>query len=132
MKKEDIIWYEHVRETGTGALTCVDKKADNHQKYRRYREELDGVVDERKGDGEQQIVTLESTRTESEHVLDAKETPKSKSKREGVIMCEYKLTWSPVAETEIRYRGSAEFVQEILLANAKVAGLGTVPAILRN
>ena len=130
MKKEDIIWYEHVRETGTGVREnwyCVDKKADNHQKYRRYREELD----ERKGDGEQQIVTLESICTESEHELDAKETPKSKSKREGIIMCEYQLNWSPVAETAIRYRGSAEFVQEILLTNAKVAGLGTVPAILR-
>ena len=48
-------------------------------------------------------------------------------------MCEYKLNWSPVAETAIRYGGSAEFVQEILLANVKVAGspLGRVPAILR-
>ena len=47
-----------MRETGTGALTCLDKKADNHQKYRRYREELDGVVNERKSAGKQQIVTL--------------------------------------------------------------------------
>ena len=38
MKKEDIVWYEHSREAGTGALTCVVKKADNHQKYRRYRD----------------------------------------------------------------------------------------------
>ena len=41
-----------MRETGTGALTCVDKKSDNHQKYRRYQEELDGAVDERKCDGD--------------------------------------------------------------------------------
>ena len=61
MKKEDIIWYEHVRETGTGALTCVDKIPDNHQKYRRYREELDDVVAERKSDVEQQIVILEDS-----------------------------------------------------------------------
>ena len=61
-----------MRETGTGAMNCVDKKADNHQKYRRYREEVDGAVDERKGDGEQQIVTLEkSPFTESGHELDA-------------------------------------------------------------
>ena len=38
-------------------------------------------------------------------------------------MCEYKLNGSPVA---IKYGGSAEFVQEILVANAKVTG--TVPA----
>ena len=50
-----------MRETGTGALTCVDKKADNHQNYRRYREELDGAIDERKCDGEQQVVTLEES-----------------------------------------------------------------------
>ena len=131
-----------MRETGTGALTGVDKKADDHQKYRRYREELDGAVDERKDDGEQQIVTLEeSTCTESEPELDAnaigsskaaepeEDTPKSKSKGKGVIMSEYKLNWSPVAETAIRYGGSAEFVQEILVENAKVTGssLGTVP-----
>ena len=50
VKKEDVIWYEHVRETGTGAgaMTCTN----NHQKYRRYREELDGAVDESKGHGE--------------------------------------------------------------------------------
>ena len=67
----------------------------------RYREEFDGAVDERKGDGEQQIVTLEeSTCTESEHELDAKamgsskaaepeeDTPKSKSKIiEKVLSC---------------------------------------------
>ena len=40
--------------------------------------------------------------------------------------CECKLNWSPVAETAIRYGGSAKFVQEILVANAK--SLGTVPA----
>ena len=45
-----------MRETGTGAFTCVDKKAD--ELY----------------------------------------TPKSKSEREGVIMCEYnyKLNWFPI------------------------------------
>ena len=107
------------------------------------RKELDGAVDERKDDLEQQIVTLEeSTCTESEPGLDAKsmwssksaepekDTRKSKSKIKGVIMCEYKLNWFPVAETAIRYGGSAEFVQKILVANAKVTGssLGTVPA----
>ena len=59
-----------MRETGTGAgaMTCTN----NHQKYRRYREELDGAVDESKGHGEHQIVTLEeSTCTESGHELDA-------------------------------------------------------------
>ena len=71
VKNEDIIWYEHVRETGTGAMTGVDKKADDRQNYMRYGEELDGAVDERKDDGEQQIVTLEeSTCTESEPELD--------------------------------------------------------------
>ena len=71
-EKEDIICYEHVRETGTGALTCVDKEADNHQKYIRYREELDGAVGERKGDGELEIMTLEkSTCTASEPEFDA-------------------------------------------------------------
>ena len=60
-----------MRETGTGAFTCVDKKADN-QKYRRYREEHGGAADKRRGDGKQQIVTLEeSTCTESEPELDA-------------------------------------------------------------
>ena len=49
------------------------------------------------------------------------------------MTCEYKLNWSPVAKTAIQYGGSAEFVQESLLANAKVAGspLKTVSAILR-
>ena len=79
MKKEDIVWYEHSREAGTGALTCVVKKADNHQKYRRYREEPDGANSgihyttyiKRKGGGEQQIATLEES-TESEPKSDAK------------------------------------------------------------
>ena len=44
-----------------------------------------------------------------------------KSEREGLIMCKYKLDWPLVAETAIRYSGSAEFVQEIMLVNAKVA-----------
>ena len=120
-----------MRETGTGAMTGVDKKADDPQKYRRYPEELDGAIDERKGDGEQQIVTLEeSIYTESEPELDAKsmgsskDTPKSKSIRKGVIM--YKLNWSPVAETAIRYGGSAEFVQKLLVANAKVTGPSSI------
>ena len=72
-----------MRETGTGALTYVDNKANN-QKYRRYREELDGLVDERKGDGEQQNVTLEErtcteSEPESEPELDAKTMGSSKS-----------------------------------------------------
>ena len=50
-----------MRETGTGAMTGVDKKADDRHKYMRYREELDGAVDKRKDDGEQQIVTLEES-----------------------------------------------------------------------
>ena len=129
-----------MRETGIGAMACVDKKADDRQKYRRYPEELDGAVDERKGDGEQQIVTLEeSIYTESEPGLDAKsmgsskaaepeeDTPKSKSKRKGVIL--YKLNWSPVAETAIRYGGSAEFVQKLLVANAKVTGPSSIDNI---
>ena len=58
-----------------------------------------------------------------------------KVKEKEVYMCEYKLNWSPypVAEAAIQYGGSAEFVQDILFANAKVVGspLGTVPAILK-
>ena len=46
----------------------------------KYREEFDGAVDKRKGDGEQHIVTLEeSTCTESEPKLDAKAMGSSKA-----------------------------------------------------
>ena len=59
-------------ETGTGTIICVHKKADDRQKYRRYREELDGVADDRKGDEGHLIVTLEeSTCLESVPELDA-------------------------------------------------------------
>ena len=44
--------------------------------------------------------------------------------------CSYNLDWTPVAETAVRFGGSSEFVQEILVANAKVTGgtLKSVPA----
>ena len=44
-------------------------------------------------------------------------------------MCEDKLNWSPVAETAIRYGGTAEFVQEILVAKVSWDGPSTIDNI---
>ena len=60
--------------------------------------------------------TPQSTPATTPSATDTITPPSSK------IRCNYKLDWSPVAETALRYSASSEMIQEILVANAKSLG----------
>ena len=159
VKMEDIEWYNVKRTTGSGSMSSVDRNTARINDLRAKKVirqlELTEKAEKSPKVGAETVVLDDSTCSEGEQVLPSAQavvTPSntpSNSQEPGELqitptsstqglskrkckrkLCMYNVDWSPVCETAIRYGGSSEFVQEILIANAKAIGspLDKVPS----